>query len=345
MLKVDVVFDQPVNAFDPVTLTLATGTSRNASYVSGSGTTTLRFELEVGPNDSSDAVDYVSTTALSGGITGRTGLTATLDLPTPGGPGSLGAGPAIHLRSHLFDGAVSAAVDAAGKLYVSSDTNERVYKIDPVTHQLLWQTPDLTFTSPAGVHLFDSDATLLVADADGLLVSLNPASGEVLSSQSIPVGVFDFDRAANGDFWFAQSTTDSVLRFDSSLTQQQSLSGPFSTPYGVEISPTGDIYVAGATSQSVRRFTSAGDPVWDANAAQSPTSLVVRDGTVFVCSSRGAIDTISEATSIAGPTFIDGLTQPKTISDDRAGGFWVVSSADNHLDHVTPEALVDITLR
>jgi hypothetical protein len=84
------------------TITLETGTiDRVATYVSGSGTTTLLFRYTVQPGDASNDLDYVSTTALAlGGATFRdaVGNSAVLTLGTPGEAGSMSANSAAVLR-------------------------------------------------------------------------------------------------------------------------------------------------------------------------------------------------------------------------------------------------------
>ncbi len=80
-------------------ITLETGsTDRNASYASGSGSSTLTFNYTVQAGDTSSDLDYVAITslALNGGtIKTVSGMDATLTLPAPGATGSLGANKAI----------------------------------------------------------------------------------------------------------------------------------------------------------------------------------------------------------------------------------------------------------
>ncbi|NDB05967.1 MAG: hypothetical protein EBX95_09535, partial [Acidimicrobiia bacterium] len=102
---IDVVFDDTVTVNTTngtPTLLLETGTTdRNASYVSGSGTTTLRFSYTVQDGDLSTDLSYVSTSSLSangGTMTDVNGNTATLALPTIGFPASLQARSAVVVR-------------------------------------------------------------------------------------------------------------------------------------------------------------------------------------------------------------------------------------------------------
>ncbi|MBF0240329.1 MAG: Ig-like domain-containing protein, partial [SAR324 cluster bacterium] len=83
-------------------LTLETGTTdRNASYVSGSGTSILVFSYTVQSGDNSADLDYTSTSALvlnSGTIKDSNGNDATLTLPTVGGASSIAGQKAIVIK-------------------------------------------------------------------------------------------------------------------------------------------------------------------------------------------------------------------------------------------------------
>lgn len=107
---VDVTFDMTVDVTDTPTLTLETGTvDHTATYTGGDGTNTLSFEYVVQAGDTAADLDIVSTTALSGTISGN-GLAADLALPSPGSSGSLGANKAIVIDTTapmVTDGGIS----------------------------------------------------------------------------------------------------------------------------------------------------------------------------------------------------------------------------------------------
>ncbi len=98
VITISITFDQVVtvdtNGGIP-SLLLETGSiDRAATYVSGSGSTTLTFSYTVQAGDISADLDYASTSALSlngGTIQDGTSQSANLTLPTPGAAGSLGA--------------------------------------------------------------------------------------------------------------------------------------------------------------------------------------------------------------------------------------------------------------
>jgi hypothetical protein len=103
VIPVTVTFSAVVNVTGTPQLTLETGTTdRNASYASGSGSATLTFNYTVQAGDMSSDLDYTSTTALAlngGTIKDAAGNNATLTLPTPGAPGSLGANKNIVIET------------------------------------------------------------------------------------------------------------------------------------------------------------------------------------------------------------------------------------------------------
>jgi hypothetical protein len=103
-IDITVTFSGVVNVTGSPTLLLETGaTDRTATYVTGSGSTTLTFNYMVATGDSSGDLDYVATNslALNGGtITGATG-DAILTLPSPGSAGSLGANKDIVIDNGL----------------------------------------------------------------------------------------------------------------------------------------------------------------------------------------------------------------------------------------------------
>jgi len=94
-IVVTVAFSENVNVSGTPRLLLETGaTDRFATFVSGSGTSTLTFNYQVQVGDNTADLDYFSTTALElngGTISDATSNNAVLTLPVPGAAGSLGA--------------------------------------------------------------------------------------------------------------------------------------------------------------------------------------------------------------------------------------------------------------
>ncbi len=126
-IVVTVQFSSTVNVNGIPTLTLETGTTdRVLNYLSGSGSDTLSFSYTVQAGDSSNDLDYASTSALSlngGSIQDGTSQAALLTLPTPGTAGSLGANKAL-----VVDG-----VRPAASGITLSDTTLRIGETATVT--------------------------------------------------------------------------------------------------------------------------------------------------------------------------------------------------------------------
>jgi len=99
VLTIEVIFSESVNVTGVPSLTLETGSiDQKATFVSGSGSTTLVFEYTVQSGDTNSDLDYVSTASLSlndGSIKNALGNTAILVLPSPGSANSLGGSKAL----------------------------------------------------------------------------------------------------------------------------------------------------------------------------------------------------------------------------------------------------------
>jgi uncharacterized repeat protein (TIGR02059 family) len=94
-----------------------------ATYVSGSGSSTLAFSYTVGSGDLSPDLDYASSAALQlngGSILDAVGNDATLILPSPGTAGSLGANKAI-IVDGIAPTVVSSMVDGSTLILTYSE--------------------------------------------------------------------------------------------------------------------------------------------------------------------------------------------------------------------------------
>jgi uncharacterized repeat protein (TIGR02059 family) len=98
-VSIQVNLSEAVTVTGTPTLLLETGaTDRSATFVSGSGTTTLNFSYTVQTGDTSADLNYVATTSLSlsgGTIKDALGNDATLTLPATSNASSLGGSKAI----------------------------------------------------------------------------------------------------------------------------------------------------------------------------------------------------------------------------------------------------------
>jgi autotransporter-associated beta strand protein len=171
-VSVQVTFSEIVNVTGTPQLLLETGTTdRQASYASGSGSTTLTFTYTVVAGDTSADLDYQSTTALAlnSGTIKNTALTnATLTLVAPGSAGSLGANKAI-----IIDTTVPALAQITA---VPTPTNST--------------TPSYTFSSSeAGTISYGGDCSsaTITATSGNNTITFNTLAAGVHSNCTITV--------------------------------------------------------------------------------------------------------------------------------------------------------------
>ena len=152
-------------------ITLETGATDSAAYyVSGTGTTTLSFQYVIQSGDSTNDLDYISTSALeeNGGTIRDVNFNdANLALPTPGTAGSLAANKAL-----VIDGIVPTVVSVSS---TSLDNTYDVGSVIPITiafneNVIVTGTPQLELSTGGNTCLsFDgSDDYAYVLDHDSL---------------------------------------------------------------------------------------------------------------------------------------------------------------------------------
>jgi methionine-rich copper-binding protein CopC len=119
-------------------ITMETGTTdRVVNYYSGSGTSTLTFNYRVRDGDTSNDLDYASSTALApngGTIRDASGNNAILTLPTPGAAGSISASKDLVIDTTTptlvstvpSNGAVDVAVNANIVFNFSESVSKRM---------------------------------------------------------------------------------------------------------------------------------------------------------------------------------------------------------------------------
>jgi|GEM_PF-788950 len=115
-LSIQVNFSDNVYVTETPTLTLETGDVDNlATYESGSGTDSLTFTYTIISTDTSDRLDVLSTTALSGTIEDSSGVSADLTLPTPYTTNSLGVNSLFKINPTLDIYSYKPAFDIFGQ--------------------------------------------------------------------------------------------------------------------------------------------------------------------------------------------------------------------------------------
>lgn len=129
-------FTEPVIVDGTPLLAMETGlVDTVASYVSGSGTSTLRFDYVVAPGDTSSLLDYVDTAALSAGtgaIADAAGNMATHTLPGTGTGSSLAGSVAVAIDTAAPTVIRVDAVSPNGTYYLGKTISISVTVSDPV---------------------------------------------------------------------------------------------------------------------------------------------------------------------------------------------------------------------
>ncbi|WP_193771515.1 DUF4347 domain-containing protein [Candidatus Magnetaquicoccus inordinatus] len=124
-INVTVTFTEAITVTGTPYLTLETGTNdRNATYSSGSGSTTLTFAYSVQAGDSTTDLDYVATTSLNangGTLQNGSAVDAVLTLATPGAANSLSNNKAIIIDTSAPTISAVSATTANGS-YKAGDT-------------------------------------------------------------------------------------------------------------------------------------------------------------------------------------------------------------------------------
>lgn len=135
-IPIYISFTEPVTVDGTPLLAMETGlVDTVASYVSGSGTSTLRFDYVVAPGDTSSRLDYVDTAALSAGtgaIADAAGNMATLTLPGTGTGSSLGGSVAVAIDTAAPTVIRVDAVSPNGTYYLGKTISISVTVSDPV---------------------------------------------------------------------------------------------------------------------------------------------------------------------------------------------------------------------
>jgi hypothetical protein len=262
-----------------------------------------------------------------------------------------------------FDHPVGVAVDNAGTIYVADTYNNTVRSITPagVVTTLAGLSEDTNsvgfpvggyadgtgsaarFSFPYGVAV-DTDGNVYVADGNNNAIRKVSAAGEV--------------------------TTLAGLAGSSGSTDGTGTAARFSSPFGVTVDSTGNVYVADGGNNTIRKVTPTGvvttlagqpgssgsnDGLGSAARFNFPASVAVDSaGTVYVADQYN--QTIRKVTPAGGVTTLAGLAgvpgstdgtgtaarfnSPTGVGVDGAGNVYVADHSGNTIRKVTPEGIV-----
>jgi hypothetical protein len=184
-IDVRVSFSETVNVTGTPQLLLETGTADgNATYASGSGSTTLVFNYTVQTGDASNDLDYVATSSLTlngGTIKDPTGNNATLTLPSPGSAGSLSANKNIIIATLN-----TISVSPASASVVTNSTRQFTATGKDQFGNNLVPQPSFTWTVSGGGTI-NSSGLFTAGSTAGGPYTVTASSGSVSGTASVTV--------------------------------------------------------------------------------------------------------------------------------------------------------------
>jgi hypothetical protein len=228
----------------------------------------------------------------------------------------------------LFADADGIAIDGAGNFYVSYSAAHCIRKISPdgKTGVVFAGMPgvdgykdgtgtDARFEVPVGLAA-DAAGNIYVADAgNGSIRKITPAGG---------VSTL----AGNGSFGSADGTGADASFFE---------------PYGVAFDKSGNLFVADAANNKIRKVTLAGvvTTVAGGPSFNSPSGLAVTDdGTIYVCNYGSAsvikISAGGRISLVGSDIFYYGFFGPTDIVSDKTGGLFMVDRGNNQIKKIIP---------
>ena len=203
-VSIQVNFDENIVVIGTPQLTLDNGAVVN--YSSGSGTSTLTFTYTIGAGQTSNDLDYQSTSALGlngGSISDSAGNAASLTLAAPGSTNSLGSNKAISVDT------TSAAVTS-----VNSSTSDGSYKSG--------QTISIQVNFSENVTVTGTPTLTLETGGTDAIVNYTSGSGTSTLTFTYTVGAghtsTDLDYASNAALTLAGGTINDSAGNSSNLT-------------------------------------------------------------------------------------------------------------------------------
>jgi sugar lactone lactonase YvrE len=316
-----------------------------------------------------------------------------------GGPGNAdGAGPAAR-----FNAPGQLAVDGSGTVYVADTGNNTIRKISPtgVTSTLAGYAgqagsadgdgPAARFNAPVGVAA-DIMGNVYVADAGNSTIRKITPAGVVTTIAGLPhtpgssdgVGVAARFSHATGiavdtsSNLFVADTGNNTIRKIDQNGQVTTLAGTaqvwgrldgtgaaasFSSPAAVGLAASGDVYVADAGNNMIRKVTAAGVVTTFAGSARGygntdgmgwsarfyyPSGIALdSSGTVYVADTAngmvrritpaGLVTTLTTADAGGSPQSALSLAYPAGVALDAAGNIYVSETGDNRIRRISPD--------
>ncbi|WP_415408409.1 Ig-like domain-containing protein [Synechococcus sp. W2B2] len=340
VINLSVSFSEPVvvdTTSGTPTLQLETGTiDRFATYISGSGTSTLTFQYIVQVGDTSADLDQLSSSALAlngGSIADTAGNSAILNLPNPGAAGSLSANKNLVIKTTIPT--VSVAINDGGDSILNAAEDSSVTISGTTTGAEDGQTVSISITD--GSNTINTTAT----------VNSNSYSVSGLDLSSLADGTLNIsadvsDLAGNS----ATQATDSTTKVTASpsITRVDSTTADGSYGIGSVINLTvtfdEDVVVTGTPALQLETGTIDRKAIFTSGSGTNTLTFqyIVQDG-----DSSADLDQLSSsALALNGGTIQDAAGNNAILNLPNPGAAGSLSSnADLVIDGIAPFVSTD----
>ena len=236
-----------------------------------------------------------------------------------------------------FNSPFGVVADASGNVYVADEANNRIRKI----------------TSAGVVSTLAGDGTPGFKDGAVANARFNYPEGVAVNASG---NVFTADFNNNRIRKITTATVSTVAGNNTAAFKNGTgTAAQFNSPYGVAVEASGNIYVADAGNNRIRKITPAGvvsTLAGDGTTAQfdTPTGVAVDDsGNVYVAdlannrirkiTSAGVVSTLAGDGNSAfndGPAASAQFNYPVGIAVDASGNIYVADQGNNRIRKITP---------
>ncbi|HPK28116.1 MAG TPA: DUF5011 domain-containing protein [Candidatus Absconditabacterales bacterium] len=237
-IDITVEFDEIVFVTGAPTITLNTTPTRTGNYLSGDGTTTLTFRYTIESGDTSNDLDYASTTALAlngGTIKDVATNDATLALASPGTIGSLGYNKDIVIDAKkptcTFD------YNPTSGTVVNTDVIATCTPSEPVTYQQPLGTGVYTFTTNGSYEFQFTDNAGNTGSSTATVYWIDKTAPVLTQVTAVPTPTnnttpsYTFSSTETGTITYSgscSSTTTSAISGENTITFNTLVEGTYS---------------------------------------------------------------------------------------------------------------------
>jgi uncharacterized protein (TIGR03437 family) len=262
------------------------------------------------------------------------------------------------------------AIDRSGALYIADSANRRIRKVT----QGIISSLGVALETPTGLAI-DKDDNLLVADGRASLMKVSPSGGFA----TLPIGGTDVAVDGNGSVFTSagravRKLANGVTTVAAGTGLQPALGdgGPGSaarlnSPFSVALDAAGNLYIADAGAERVRRVTSLGIISTFAGGGSSPFTEGAQAAGVKLSSAKAIVVDSKDNVYVAdteghriyrvtpngtiitiagtgepggkgddGPSALAQLNRPLGLAIDRADNLYVADSGNHRVRRITP---------